>query len=70
MSNSFFSGTTRLWNSLPIECFPLAYDLISFKSRINPHSGCSALPGVNPNLKKNRKVTSLTDCKLKCFECP
>ena len=24
-----------LWNSLPIECFPLNYDLIGFKSRIN-----------------------------------
>ena len=27
----------RLWNSLPIECFPLTYDLNSFKSRINRH---------------------------------
>ena len=33
--NSFFSRTARLWNSLPIECFPLTYDLIGFKSRIN-----------------------------------
>ena len=24
-----------LWNSLPIECFPLIYDLNCFKSRIN-----------------------------------
>ena len=23
--NSFFSRTARLWNSLPIECFPLTY---------------------------------------------
>ena len=29
--NSFFP---RLWNSLPIECFPLTYDLSDFKSRI------------------------------------
>ena len=33
--NSFFPRTARLWNSLPIECFPLTYDL----------SGCSALHG-------------------------
>ena len=25
--NSFFPRTGRLWNSLPIECFPLTYDL-------------------------------------------
>ena len=35
--NSFFPPTTRLWNSLPIECFPLTYDLNGFKSRINRH---------------------------------
>ena len=28
---SFFPCTARLWNSLPIECFPLAYDLNDFK---------------------------------------
>ena len=33
--NSFFPHTTRLWNSLPIECFPLTHDLSYFKSRIN-----------------------------------
>ena len=33
--NSFFPRTARLWNSLPIECFPLAYNLSDFKSRIN-----------------------------------
>ena len=33
--NSFFPHTARLWNSLPIECFPLTYDLNGFKSRIN-----------------------------------
>ena len=31
----FFPCTARLWNSLPIECFPLTYDLSGFKSRIN-----------------------------------
>ena len=35
--NSFFPCTAKLWNSLPIECFPLTYDLIGFKSRINRH---------------------------------
>ena len=35
--NSFFLRTARLWNSLPIECFPLTYDLNGFKSRINRH---------------------------------
>ena len=32
--NSFFPCTARLWNSLPIECFPLNFDLSVFKSRI------------------------------------
>ena len=35
--NSLFLRTARLWNSLPIECFPLTYDLSGFKSRINRH---------------------------------
>ena len=35
--NSFFPCRTRLWNSLPIECFPLTSDLTSFKSRIRRH---------------------------------
>ena len=35
--NSFFPRTARLRNSLPIECFPLTYDLNGFKSRINKH---------------------------------
>ena len=35
--NSFLICTARLWNSLPIECFPLIYDLNGFKSRINRH---------------------------------
>ena len=35
--NSFFPRTARLWNSLPIECFPLTYDLSDFKSRISRH---------------------------------
>ena len=30
----FFLHTARLWNSLPIECFPLTCDLNGFKSRI------------------------------------
>ena len=35
--NSFFPRTARLWNYLPIECFPLTYNLNGFKSRINRH---------------------------------
>ena len=34
---SFFPCTAKLWNSLPIECFPLAYDLSDFKCKINRH---------------------------------
>ena len=34
---SFFPRTATLWNSLPIECFPLTSDLSGFKSRINRH---------------------------------
>ena len=35
--NSFFPQTARLWNSLPIKCFLLTYNLNGFKSRINRH---------------------------------
>ena len=35
--NSFFPCTARIWDSLPIEWFPLTYDLNCFKSRINRH---------------------------------
>ena len=35
--DSFFPHTARLWNSLPIECFHLTYDLSGFKCRINRH---------------------------------
>ena len=35
--NSLFPRTARLWNSLPIECFPLTYNLTGFKSRSNRH---------------------------------
>ena len=35
--NSSFSHMAKLWNSLPIECFPLTYDLCGFQSRINRH---------------------------------
>ena len=31
----FFSRTVRFWNSLPIECFPVTYNLNGLKSRIN-----------------------------------
>ena len=35
--NSLFPHIARLWKSLPIECFPLTYNLDGFKSRINRH---------------------------------
>ena len=35
--NSFFPFMAKLWNSLPIEWFPLTYDLSGFKSRINSY---------------------------------
>ena len=35
--DSFFPRTARLWNSLPIECFPLTYNLSGFKWRIDRH---------------------------------
>ena len=35
--NSFFPHKSRLWNSLPIECFLLTYDLNGLKSRKNRH---------------------------------
>ena len=34
---SFFPCTAKVWNSLPIECVPLTYDLSGFKFRINGH---------------------------------
>ena len=35
--SSFFPRTARPWNSLPIECFPLTYNLSGFKYKINKH---------------------------------
>ena len=35
--SNFFPCKARFWNSLPIELFPLTYDLNGFKSRINRH---------------------------------
>ena len=35
--NSFFPCASRPRNSLPIECFPLTYDLNGFKSAISRH---------------------------------
>ena len=35
--NSFFPRTARPRNSLPIECFPLTYNLNGSKPRINRH---------------------------------
>ena len=36
--NSFFPRTARLWNSLPIECFPLTYDLSGYDLEFNLES--------------------------------
>ena len=33
--NIFFPCTSRLWNSLPVECIPLTYSLNGFKCRVN-----------------------------------
>ena len=35
--SSFFFRIARLWDSLPIECFPLTYDINGFKCKINRH---------------------------------
>ena len=35
--SSFFRRTARLKNSLPVECFPLTYNLNEFKAEINRH---------------------------------
>ena len=35
--NGFFPCTARLWNSMPIECFPLTYNLNGFKPTFNRH---------------------------------
>ena len=35
--NSFFPRTAKLWNSLPVECFPLTHGISGFKSRTNRH---------------------------------
>ena len=37
MSTVFFPCRAGLWDSLPIDSFPLTYDLSGFKSRINRH---------------------------------
>ena len=36
-SNSFFPHTAALWNSLPVSCFPLSYNLSQFKRNVNRH---------------------------------
>ena len=35
--SSFFRSTAKLQNSLPMECFPLTYNLNDFKAKINRH---------------------------------
>ena len=50
--DSFFPRTARIWNSLPVECFPLTYDLSTFHCRINRDLltvcvslSCNSMPG-------------------------
>ena len=38
--NSFFPCTARLWNYLPIECFPLIYDLNDFGLELTDTFNC------------------------------
>ena len=33
--NSFSPRKARLWNSLPVQCFPLTYGLNDFMSKVN-----------------------------------
>ena len=35
--NSFFPSIARLWNSLPLDCFPLTFGINGLKSRIKRH---------------------------------
>lgn len=39
--NSFFPRTSVMWNSLPLDCFPLNYDLQKFKVAVNKLPLCS-----------------------------
>ena len=45
-SSSFFPGTSVLWNSLPLSCFPDSYDLHSFKSRANCFLSLNSVPSL------------------------
>ena len=36
-ANSFFPRTAKLWNSLPVKCFPPTYNLQVFKSNVHRH---------------------------------
>ena len=67
--HTVFPHTARLWDSLPVKCFPLIYAL-SQKLRhlfqtdflytlILPFSGCMALHGVNLSWKKNCRSSSI-----------
>ena len=53
--NSFFLCTTRLWNSLPIDCFPSTYDLNDFKSTV-PDKIFETVQSNPVKLDWNRKV--------------
>ena len=80
---SFLAHLPRLWNSLPIECFILMYDLSGFKSGINRHLltvrsswtdflyavliGCQIVYYEGITFKMDCKTLQLLDPKQKIF---
>ena len=59
-ANSFFPPTARLWNSLPIECCPLTYDLSDFMSRIKSQKYQREKIAASPCLLYLQVVVKLT----------
>ena len=60
-ASSFFPPTTaRLWNSLPIECCPLTYDLSGFRSRIKSQKYQKEKIAASPCLLYLQVVVKLT----------
>ena len=60
-SRSFFPRTASIWNSLPLSCFPPAYNLALFKSLVNSFlSKCKPPPSFCNPLSRSGCVVSLT----------
>ena len=55
--NSFFPCIARLWNSVPVKCLPLNYDLSCFESRIKRY-----LLTVNSVNSFNRHLLAVQPC--------